>query len=107
MRNRGIPGLSLAVVINGEVAAVEALGVSDYWTRTPLRPDTLMEVASNSKVVTALAAVRQVGNGNLSLDQPLAAYRTDFSLQGEYADRITLEMLLTHTAGLANFTNKQ
>jgi len=102
MRSRGIPGLSLAVVIDGEVAAVEAFGVSDYWNRTPLTSDTLMEVASNSKVVTALAAVREVRAGDLSLDQPLADYRTDFSLQGEYADRITLEMLLTHTAGLGN-----
>jgi CubicO group peptidase (beta-lactamase class C family) len=102
MRDRGIPGMSLAVVVDGQVAAVEALGVTDYWTRKPLRPDALMEVASNSKVITGLAAVRDLRAGRLNLDQPLSAYRSDFSLQGSYADQITLEMLLTHTAGLGN-----
>lgn len=102
MRMRGIPGLSFALVIDGELAAVEALGVSDFWTRESLTPDTLMEVASNSKVITALAAVREVGEGKLSLDQPLAGYRSDFDLAGEFADQITLEMLLAHSAGLGN-----
>lgn len=102
MKIRGIPGLSLAVVINGKVTAVEAIGVSDSWTRRSMTPDTLVEVASNSKVVTALGAVRDIRAGRLNLDRPLAEYRDDFDLEGEYADRITLEMLLTHTAGLDN-----
>ena len=67
-----------------------------------MTPDTLVEVASNSKVVTALGAVRDIRAGRLNLDRPLAEYRDDFELEGEYADRITLEMLLTHTAGLDN-----
>jgi len=53
--------LSFALVIDEDLAAAEALGVSDFWNREPLTPDTLMEVASNSKVITALAAVHEVG----------------------------------------------
>ncbi len=102
MRVNGIPGLSLAVVKAGQVAAVDALGVSDYWTRTPMTPDTLVEVASNSKIITALGAIREIPAGALNLEQPLAEYRPDFSVEGEYADQITLEMLLTHTAGMSN-----
>jgi CubicO group peptidase (beta-lactamase class C family) len=102
MRDRGIPGISMALVINGKLAAVEALGVADYWRRTPLSADTLMEVASNSKVVTALAALKEIRAGRLDLDRPLSDYRPDFTLEGEYADRISVGMLLTHTAGLGN-----
>jgi CubicO group peptidase (beta-lactamase class C family) len=102
MRERGIPGLSVAIVIHGEVAAVEAFGVSDAWTRAPVTPDTLFEVASNSKVVTALAAIREMREGRLHLNRPLVSYRDDFSLQGEFASQITLQRLLTHSAALGN-----
>ena len=102
MAARGIPGLSVAIVIDGKVAAVDAFGSSDYWAGTPMTPDTLVEVASNSKVVVGLAATRAVAAGTMNLDQPLAEYHPDFSVEGDYANAITLEMLLTHTAGLDN-----
>lgn len=85
LRWRGIPGASIAIIENGRVARAEAVGVSDAWRRIPLTPDALMEVASHSKLVTALAALRAVEAGRLELDRPLSAYRPDFRLQGQHA----------------------
>jgi CubicO group peptidase (beta-lactamase class C family) len=102
MRRNSIPGMAIAVVRGGKLQQQVALGHANVWTREPLTVDTLMEVASISKVVTALAALREVGEGRLTLDRPLAEYRSDFDIEGEYRDDITLAMLLTHTAGLSN-----
>jgi CubicO group peptidase (beta-lactamase class C family) len=99
---RGIPGLTVAVVTDGRVASVEAFGYSDALGRSAMAPEMLMEVASNSKLITALAALRAVREGTLNLDQPLRGYRPDFELEGPYADQVTLEMLLTHSSGLGN-----
>jgi CubicO group peptidase (beta-lactamase class C family) len=99
---RGVPGLAIAQVIDGEVVGVEAFGVADAWRRDPLRPGHLHEVASNSKLVTALAAARAVTAGDLDLHQPLRAQRPHLPLVGEYADVVTLGQLLSHSAGLTN-----
>ena len=107
MRRRGIPGMAIAVVRDGELKETVALGVANTWTRQPLTVDSLMEVGSISKIITALAAMREISDGRLSLNQPLAEYRPDFKVEGEYRNEITLAMLLTHTAGLNNSIENQ
>lgn len=107
MHRRGVPGMAIAVVRDGELKEQVALGYANAWSRQPLTVDTLMEVASNSKVVTGLAAMREVEEGRLTLDRPLGEYRPDLEVDGEYADQITLAMLLTHTAGLSNALEKR
>jgi CubicO group peptidase (beta-lactamase class C family) len=107
MRRRGIPGMAIAVVRDGELKETVALGVANTWTRQPLTVDSLMEVGSISKIITALAAMREISGGRLSLNQPLTEYRPDFNVEGEYRNEITLAMLLTHTAGLNNSIENQ
>jgi CubicO group peptidase (beta-lactamase class C family) len=72
-------------------------------TRKAVTPDTVFEVASNSKVVTAYIALRLVDQGLLSLDEPLNAYLPEPWLPpSEYRDVITLRHVLSHTSGLGH-----
>jgi len=64
----------------------------------PARPDTVFDLASLTKLFTAVTAVRQLQDGLLDLDAPAAAY--DPSLTAAAAHGITLRHLLTHTSGL-------
>ena len=71
MHDQKIPGVSVALVSDFRVAWKKGFGVSNAITRDPVTEDTVFEVASNSKVVTAYVALRLVDMGRLSLDNSL------------------------------------
>jgi CubicO group peptidase (beta-lactamase class C family) len=66
--------------------------------RVPMRPDTVFDLASLTKLFTAVAAVREIERGTLALDAPIARYVP--GLTAATAHGITLRHLLTHTSGL-------
>jgi CubicO group peptidase (beta-lactamase class C family) len=66
--------------------------------RVPATPGTVFDLASVTKLFTAVAAVQRIERGDLRLDEPAAAYAPE--LTAAAAHRITLRHLLTHTSGL-------
>jgi CubicO group peptidase (beta-lactamase class C family) len=103
MREGGIPGLAISLIHDGQVVWTEGFGVANIITRQPVTPETVFEVASNSKVVAAHAALRLVEQGELSLDEPLEAYLSEPWLSAsEYGDQITLRHLASHSLGLGD-----
>jgi CubicO group peptidase (beta-lactamase class C family) len=108
MREQNIPGVGIALIRDGEVVWTEGFGVANAFTREAVSPDTVFEVASNSKVVTAYIALRLVDQGLLSLDEPLNAYLPEPWLPAsEYRDFITLRHVLSHTSGLGHSTTSR
>ena len=69
-----IPGLSMAVVRDGQIYWKKAFGVRSRETNVPVDEDTMFEAASLTKTVTAYAAMRLVERGELDLDTPLHEY---------------------------------
>lgn len=68
----------------------------------PIRPDTIYDLASVSKLFTTIVAMQQVERGLVELDAPVARYVPEFGAGGKTA--VTVRMLLTHTSGLPSFT---
>lgn len=68
----------------------------DQWI--PMRSDTIFDLASMTKLFTAIAAVQLLQDGRLGLDTPVAQYIPAFAANGK--DGITIRHLLTHTSGL-------
>jgi CubicO group peptidase (beta-lactamase class C family) len=91
-----IPAVSVAVFRDGKLAWAQAWGVADAQTGVAATPATLFQAASISKPVTALAAMKLVSDGTLSLDADVSK-----AINGWQADApITLRQLLSHSAGL-------
>ncbi len=67
--------------------------------RVPMRPDTVFDIASLTKIFTAIAVMREVERGTVALDTPVAHYLPEFAAAGKSA--VTVRQLLTHTGGLA------
>jgi CubicO group peptidase (beta-lactamase class C family) len=117
MRLTGAKGLAVAVVRNGQVTEVTARGLRNA-AGAPLTPDTVMYGASLTKALFAWTVMQLVEEGRLDLDttidrylaQPLPSYPAD-SKYGPWQDlagderwrRLTPRILLTHSAGFANF----
>ncbi len=101
-----VPGLSIALIQDGEFSWIEGFGTANTLTGKPVSSDTVFEVASISKPIAAYAALRLVEQGMLSLDEPVDHYLSQAWLPpSAYAEQITLRHLLTHTSGLTNNLN--
>lgn len=100
-----IPGLSIAVIEDGEVAYCAGHGVKDTQTNEPDNEDTIFSAASLSKPVFAYAVMRLVDRGELDLDQPLAEIVPNPRLAHDprYLE-ITARMVLSHTSGMPNWS---
>jgi len=99
-----VPGLSIAVVRDGEIYWTGAFGVRSAETGEPIDEDTIFEAASLTKTITAAAALKLVEAGRLDLDTPLAEYLPYPKLAGdERYQKITARLVLTHTTGLPNW----
>jgi len=95
-----IPGLSVVVVVGGEIAYTKSLGVADGSGR-PITADTPFVLASVSKAFTAACVMQLREAGALDLDAPVQRYLPWFRVADEQASaQITLRQLLHHTAGL-------
>lgn len=98
-----VPGVSVAVVNGGRIEWARGFGVKDVSTGEPVTTETLFQAGSISKPVAALAALRLVQDGKLSLDEDVNAKLVSWKLpENEFTKekKVTLRRLLTHSAGL-------
>ncbi|MGH3344478.1 MAG: serine hydrolase domain-containing protein [Carbonactinosporaceae bacterium] len=65
----------------------------------PMREDTVFDLASVTKLFTAIAVVAQAEAGRLDLDRPVASYLPEFAEHGKRD--VTARQLLAHTSGLS------
>jgi CubicO group peptidase (beta-lactamase class C family) len=101
MRARHVPGLALAVVRDGKVIKEQGYGLASVELDVAATPETVFEIGSVSKQMTAAAVMLLVEEGKLSLDDRIGKH-----LPGtpESWEQITVRNLLTHTSGLKNYT---
>jgi CubicO group peptidase (beta-lactamase class C family) len=99
MREHVVPGVAVAAYFNGE-EYLRGIGVTNTDHPLPVDEDTLFQIGSTTKTLTATALMRLVEEGRLGLDEPVRTYLPDLRLAEEKVARnVTLRHLLTHTAG--------
>jgi CubicO group peptidase (beta-lactamase class C family) len=92
-----LPGLSLAVAVEGEIVWAEGFGWADLASRTPVTPATLFRVGGVSEALTAAAVGLLSERGRVDLDAPVQRYVPSFP---EKEWPISLRQLMAHTSGL-------
>ena len=100
MSKQGIPGLSVAVAVDGSVVWSGGYGLADLEGSVPARADTVYRTASMGKSITATAAMRLVEEGKLKLDEPVQTYCPAFPRKPW---PLTAHHLLTHTGGIRHY----
>jgi CubicO group peptidase (beta-lactamase class C family) len=101
--DRRLGSAALVLVHGGKIAAKHGFGVANAETLSPVKTDqTLYQMASVSKAVTAWGVMKLVEEGKLNLDEPVMRYlkRWRFPGSDERRDKVTVRHLLSHTAGL-------
>lgn len=69
-----IPGLALAVVENGRIVLQRGFGFADVEQQRPVTDSTPFNIASVSKTVAGIVALRLVEQGKLDLDRPMHTF---------------------------------
>jgi CubicO group peptidase (beta-lactamase class C family) len=92
-------GAAAAVMLDGKSVVDIWAGHADREKTRPWTRDTLVNVYSTTKGVTAICAHRLADKGLLDIDAPVAKYWPEFAQAGK--DKLPVRYLLSHKAGLA------
>ncbi len=95
-----VPGISAAVVQDGQPAWSEGFGMSDLENFVPATSATLYRLASLSKTITATAVMQLWERGKLDLDAPVQKYCPAFP---QKEAPITTRELLGHLGGIRHY----
>jgi CubicO group peptidase (beta-lactamase class C family) len=99
-RNFEIPGLTVAIVRDGQVVLARGYGVRRLGSPATVDADTRFGIASNTKAMTALAIGLLVEEGQVEWDAPVIRYLPDFQMWDPWVTReLTVRDLLVHRSG--------
>jgi CubicO group peptidase (beta-lactamase class C family) len=101
----GFDGMIVYVDQAGKPPEHFSAGWKDRANKIPADSKSLFKIASISKLYTAVAATKLVKENRLSFDKTLADYFPELSGRIEYAEEITLRMMIQHRSGIPNFTD--
>ncbi|TME25280.1 MAG: beta-lactamase family protein [Chloroflexi bacterium] len=94
-----VPGVAIGILHDGD-EDIAAYGVTNIEHPLPVDGDTLFQIASITKTITATVVMRLVERDALDLDAPVRRYLPEFRVRDEdAASRATLRHLVTHTGG--------
>ena len=97
----GDTGASVAVLVDGEPVVDVWGGFADAARTIPWQPDTITNVWSVTKTMTALCALVLADRGDLDPDAPVGRYWPEFATAGK--EKVLVRHLLAHTAGLPDW----
>jgi CubicO group peptidase (beta-lactamase class C family) len=99
-----LPGLSVAVGVNGRIVWAEGFGWADVRQQRPVTPQTRFRAGSVGKALTSAAVGLLHQRGRLDLDAPVRTYVPEFP---EKPWPITTRQLMGHVAGIRDYRNEQ
>ena len=95
-----VPGAVIAVVKDGQVILMRGYGFANLEAKTPVDTErTLFYLASLTKPFTATAVMQVAERGKVDLRADMNRYLRTFKVDDTFREPVTLEQLLTHTAG--------
>tara|TARA_R110002072_G_scaffold315_6_gene2176 strand:+ start:3644 stop:4783 length:1140 start_codon:yes stop_codon:yes gene_type:complete len=94
-------GASFCVTKDGEAVVDLWGGYADIERTRPWEKDTIVNVYSTTKTMTALTALLLADRGELDFDAPVAKYWPEFAASGK-AD-VKVSHLMSHSAGLSGW----
>jgi len=102
LKENDIPALGLGIIEDGKLKQVKVFG--EIKKGIPAPPNALFNVASLTKPVTAMVALRLVSLGKWQLDEPLDTYWIDPDISNDPKHKkLTTRIILTHQTGFPNW----
>jgi CubicO group peptidase (beta-lactamase class C family) len=94
------PGCALAVVKDGRIAYEHGYGMANLELGVSISPQSVFDIGSVSKQITAMAILLLAQEHKLSLDDDIRKFLPEMP---DYGSTITIRHILHHTSGLRNY----
>ena len=111
------PGIGVGIVYKDKLVFAKGYGYRDFDKKLPITPNTLFQIASNTKLFTATAVGLLVNEKKLEWDQPVKNYVPSIQFyNNELNNTVTMRDMLAHRTGISrhdliwyksDFTRKQ
>jgi D-alanyl-D-alanine carboxypeptidase len=102
LAERHIPGAAVAVISKGRVVKLKGYGLASLEFNAPVTVDTVFEIGSVSKQMTAAGIMLLVEDGKVVLDERISKYLSE--TPDAWKD-VTVRHLLTHTSGVKSYSS--
>ena len=96
------PGAGIGVMHGGEIIHTAGYGLANVEWNIPIDADTAFRVGSVTKPFTALLIMMLIEEGHIVLNASITEHLPEFHTAGH---TVTVQHLLTHTSGIASYTN--
>src|SRR6266436_1905142 len=101
LKDWNTPGIGVGIVINDKLVFAKGYGYRDYEKKLPFTPTTLCQIASNSKLFTAVSSGMLVEEGKLTWDKPVReSVPTIQFYNDQLNNNVTLRDMLAHRTGV-------
>lgn len=101
---RGVPGMTAAIAVNGELVWTEGFGYANLQHQVEATSETRWRIASISKPFAAVNAYQLAAEGRLDLDAPIQRWLPEFP---EKRGPVTMQRLMSHTAGIRHYRGNE
>jgi CubicO group peptidase (beta-lactamase class C family) len=101
LKDWNAPGVGVAIVVGDEVVLAKGYGHRDHGKRLPFTTATVVPIASNTKLFTAVVAGTLVEEGKLAWDAPVKRFAPAIRFHDDYLDAtVSVRDMLAHRTGI-------
>jgi len=102
LRDWNVPGVAVGVVVKDRVVLAKGYGYRDYEKKLPVTANTLFQIASNTKLFTAVAVGMLVEEGKLEWNVPVRSFVPEVTFfAAELDNTVTMRDMLAHRTGIS------
>lgn len=98
-----VPGAAVALIRDGKIAWIQSIGYADLASKKPITSETVFNIGSISKLISAWGFMQLTEKDLVKLDDPVDPLLSRWHLPESEFERskVTLRRILSHTAGLS------
>ena len=102
LKDWNTPGACVGIVVKNKLVFAKGYGYRDYEKKLPVTPNTLYQIASNTKLFTTIATGMLVEQGKLDWDKPIKNYVSSIEFYNDELDNtVTIHDMLSHRTGIS------
>ena len=102
LKDWNTPGVGVGIVVKNQLVFAKGYGYRDYKNKLPVTPNTLFQIASNTKLFTATAVGMLVDEGKLDWDKPVRQYVPIIQFYNEDLNyTVSIRDMLSHRSGIS------
>ena len=102
LKDWNAPGACVGIIYKNKLVFAKGYGYRDYEKKLPVTPNTLYQIASNTKLFTTIATGMLVEQGKLDWDKPIITYVPSIQFyNNELNNTVTIHDMLSHRTGIS------